>query len=138
MHALLEYLPLFVLAFLVLSTRASHERHVRLLTRPEQERLYAEFTRYRLMQYGAIFVILIPTLLVLRGNAEGQVAWVLLGTSAVLLVAYLTYGYSLLRARLVGIEMPEAFIKAYLNDRYLLGLLLGILIAQGVRKLLGF
>lgn len=138
MHALLEYLPLIVLAFLVLSTRASHERHVRLLTRTEQERLYAEFTRYRLMQYGAIFVILIPTLLVLRDNVSVDAGWALLGASGILLVVYLTFGYGLLRERLAAIEMPEAFIKAYLNDRYLLGLLLGILIAQGIRKQLGY
>ena len=138
MYTLLEYLPLLVLGLLVLSTRASHEKNMRLLSRAEQERLYRDFTRYRLMQYGAIFAIIGVSLPVLQGSLECAAGWGLLATSAGLLILYVTVGYGHLRRKLLEIEMPEAFVSAYLKDRYMIALLLGILIAQGVRRMLGY
>lgn len=135
MYALLEYLPLLVLAFLVLSTRASHEKNLRLLSRAQQERLYRDFTRARLMQYAAILTIVGFNLPVLQGVLSGPAGWGLVGLATVSLAAYVTAGYAWLRRGLLAIEMPAAFVDAYLKDRYAVIVLLGILIAQSARRL---
>ncbi len=138
MTGLLEYLPLLILGVLVLSVRANHEKNVRLLSGPQRARLYETFTRYRLLQYGAIFLILAPVVAVLQGALEAATAWAGLGLAAVGLGVFLTLGYRLLRRRLEEIEMPSTYVDAYVRDRLMIGILMGVLLFQAGRKLLGY
>ncbi len=134
--ALQMALPLLLIA-LVFYVRRRYHRELMALPGPQRDRLYSEFGRYRMMQFFAIAVIILPVLITGMGfpmfPGRESIPFIM---SGVLLLLWFTLGYEFLKRKLTEITMPDSFIEAYLGDRLVMALTLAILLFFAWRRIM--
>jgi len=116
------YLPLagafVLLAVNFLARKRLHEEMSR-LDDASRERLFRDFSRYRMIQTAIIMLILMLVLAssmrwnIVRGNELYTLAF-----AAVVIASWFGFGYEQMRRKLEELHLPESFIKAYMADRW--------------------
>ncbi|MEQ9363728.1 MAG: hypothetical protein RIF32_05770 [Leptospirales bacterium] len=132
--ALQMALPLLLIA-LVFYVRRKYHRELMALSGPLRDRLYSQFGRYRMMQFFAIALIILPVLMTgfdlpLFVGRE-SVPFFLSGT---ILFLWFSLGYEFLKRKLQELAMPDTFIQAYLGDRLVMAVTLALLLFFAWRR----
>ncbi len=129
MEFMLQYLPLLLLVFLIVATKANHVKQMKNLSPEERDRLFDRFQKFRIVQLLMILGVIAPVIII--GNDLYRPAnqiLALLGVSGTVFLIWAVGGYFYLRRSLTEMNLPQPFIQSYLRDRMTLGLLLAYLI----------
>ncbi|MCR9141675.1 MAG: hypothetical protein NXI24_05440 [bacterium] len=126
--ALQMALPLMLMA-LVFYVRRKYHRELMALSGPLRDRLYTQFGRYRLMQFFAIGMIVLPVLITgfdlpFFSGRESVPFFI----SGVVLFLWFSLGYEFLKRKLQEIGMPDTFVQSYLGDRLVMAVTLALLL----------
>lgn len=122
---------LILIAINFIARRRLHEEMVR-LDDASRERLYRDFSRYRMIQTSVVMLIIVMMLgASLRWNVVRGNELYVLAVAAVTIAMWFGFGYELMRKKLEELHLPESFIKAYLADRWPLAGALLLLVVMG-------
>jgi hypothetical protein len=118
-----------ILLLMVFYVRRKYHRELLALPQPLRERLYADFGRYRMIQFLVIVLIILPVLITAFNlpffPGRESLPFVL---SGIVLFLWFSAGYEFLKKKLQELTMPASFIQAYLGDRLVMALTLCILL----------
>ena len=126
-----------VLIVMVFYVRRRYHRELLALSQPLKDRLYTEFSRYRMIQFLVIAVIVLPVILtgfnmpLFQGRES-----VPFFLSGAVLFFWFSFGYEVLKRKLQELTLPEIFIQAYLGDRLVMALTLAILLFFAWRRVM--
>ena len=124
-----QYATLGLVVVLVTFIHGRYRRELAALDEITRNRLFSDFTRYRAMHEGLILFILLPVVI-----AGMRIPWLPLAwdyaflLSALVLVLWAGVAHFFLRAKLTELRMPEAFTSAFISDRLVMALTLGLVL----------
>lgn len=136
MLTVLEYFPYLALIGATLLSKRTQERELAKLSVEETGRLSKGFLYYRIAQLGMLLFMAWPALSLSRHEPPYEAkAWLVFFFGLTLVVFWFTTGYAILRWKLRQLEISEVFIRAYLGDRVLLGVIMFAMLFSGAHPL---